>query len=131
MLELFNPSVFGNRTRVASVASLEKLRSPHSKSLGNFSSRLLRIRVLDGLELDENVVLGNGVLGRDLDGLDFALFGGIGYEFPFGLGLEMRYNQGFIDIFGYDSQDDYEDFEWDELYLNSYFQIGATYKFDF
>lgn len=67
----------------------------------------------------------------NITGFDFALFAGIGYEFPFGLGFEARYNQGLIDIFGYESQDDNEDFEWDELYLNSYFQVGATYKFDF
>lgn len=67
----------------------------------------------------------------DIVGFDFALFAGIGYEFPFGLGFEARYNQGFIDIFGYESQDGNDTFEWDELYLNSYFQIGATYKFNF
>ena len=67
----------------------------------------------------------------DIIDFDFAFFGGIGYEFPFGLGFEARYNLGFVDIFGYESQDDNDSFEWDEVYLNSYFQIGATYKFNF
>ena len=67
---------------------------------------------------------------EDIEGFDFALFAGIGYEFPFGLGLEVRYNQGLIDIFGYNVDNDY-DVDIDELYLNKYFQIGATYKFDF
>jgi len=68
--------------------------------------------------------------GDDIEGFDFALFGGMGYEFPFGLGFEARFNQGFVDIFGFE-YDNEDDFEWDDLYLNSYFQIGVTYKFDF
>ena len=68
--------------------------------------------------------------GDDIEGFDFVLFGGMGYEFPFGLGFEARFNQGFVDLFGYEYDDD-DSLDWDQLYLNSYFQIGATYKFDF
>ena len=70
--------------------------------------------------------------GDDLEGFDFLLFGGLGYEFPFGLGIEARYNIGLIDIFGsnVNAYDD-EDTNIDNLILNKVFQIGATYKFDF
>jgi len=64
----------------------------------------------------------------DIEGFDIALFGGIGYEFPMGFGIEARYNLGLVDIFGENINNEVDV---DELWLNSYFQIGATYKFDF
>tara|TARA_R110002111_G_scaffold163455_2_gene229647 strand:- start:12495 stop:13076 length:582 start_codon:yes stop_codon:yes gene_type:complete len=68
----------------------------------------------------------------DLESFDFLLFGGLGYEFPFGLGIEARYNIGLIDIFGGNVNAEYEeDTNIDNLILNKVFQIGATYKFDF
>jgi len=63
--------------------------------------------------------------------IDLAFFGGIGYEFPFGLSIEARYKQGIIDLddgfttFGSNSSG------YDKNYLNSVIQVGAAYKFNF
>lgn len=69
----------------------------------------------------------------DVTPIDFTLFGGIGYEFPFGLGLEARYKQGLIDVRdGY--YDDYFNDDNNDYYngnnkLNSVFQFNVYYKF--
>ncbi|MFD2542755.1 porin family protein [Lacinutrix gracilariae] len=69
---------------------------------------------------------------NDILPIDFSVFGGLGYEFPFGLGLELRYKQGLIDV-----RDDYYDYyDEDDFYnrdniLNGVIQFGVTYKFDF
>lgn len=76
--------------------------------------------------------------------VDFALFGGIGYEFPFGLGIELRYKQGLIDIRdGYydDNYYYYDDYNYDYNYDNDYYdgdnvlngviQLGVSYRFEF
>lgn len=71
---------------------------------------------------------------NDITPIDLSLFGGIGYEFPFGLGLEMRYKQGLIDVREdfYDYYDDDEhNFYKEANVLNGVFQIGVSYKFDF
>lgn len=69
----------------------------------------------------------------DVTPIDFALFGGIGYEFPIGLGIEARYKQGLIDV-----RDGYYDYYYDDndndYYngnnkLNSVFQFNVYYKF--
>ncbi len=61
--------------------------------------------------------------------IDIALFGGIGYEFDFGLALEMRYKQGLIDL---DFNDDGEYGSGNEKnQLNRVIQIGAFYKLNF
>ena len=64
--------------------------------------------------------------------IDFSLFGGVGYDFPFGLGIEMRYKQGLIDV-----REDYYDYDVDDgnLYnsdsvLNGVIQFGVSYKLD-
>lgn len=62
----------------------------------------------------------------DYAGLDFALFGGIGYEFPFGLGIEARYKQGLVDINGDNFN---QSVSFDELNVNQVFQLGLTYSF--
>lgn len=75
--------------------------------------------------------------------VDFALFGGIGYEFPFGLGIEARYKQGLIDTRdnydgdsfyagsdGYYIETDGDYYDGDN-WLNSVFQLGVYYKFNF
>ncbi|WP_179367586.1 porin family protein [Winogradskyella forsetii] len=63
---------------------------------------------------------------------DVTLFGGIGYEFPFGLSVEARYKHGFFDLDAASGEwDVYGNYHDDEDLLNSVIQIGATYKFDF
>ena len=80
--------------------------------------------------------------GADITPIDFSLFGGIGYEFPFGLGLEARYKQGLIDVReNYDGSyyigNDYYYAENDGDYydgnnlLNGVIQFGVYYKFNF
>ena len=61
--------------------------------------------------------------------LDFNFFGGIGYDFPIGLSVEARYNQGIIDVKDGFTElgSDTEGGNW----LNGVFQIGVSYKFDF
>lgn len=79
----------------------------------------------------------------DVTPVDFALFGGIGYEFPFGLGIEARYKQGLIDTRdnydgdsfyagsdGYYIETDGDYYDGDN-WLNSVFQLGVYYKFNF
>jgi hypothetical protein len=66
--------------------------------------------------------------------VDLSLFGGIGYEFPFGLGLEVRYKQGLIDVrrdyndYIYDTDDNYYD---EPNVLNGVLQLGVSYRFNF
>ncbi len=78
--------------------------------------------------------------GADITPVDFSLFGGIGYEFPFGLGIEARYKQGLIDVReDYDGSyyigNDYYYAESDGDYydgnnlLNGVIQLGVYYKF--
>ena len=68
----------------------------------------------------------------DIIPIDFSLFGGVGYEFPFGLGLEVRYKQGLIDV----REDYFDNDENDSFYdgdnvLNGVVQFGVSYRFDF
>lgn len=60
--------------------------------------------------------------------IDFSLYGGIGYEFPFGLAIEARYKHGAIDIDGDNfilgtTNDDFN--------INKTFQIGLSYNLSF
>ena len=67
-----------------------------------------------------------GTEGR-LTGIDLTVFGGIGYEFPFGLILEARFKQGLLDVDLWSN-----DFDNDgQAVINQVFQIGTAYKFDF
>ncbi|MCX7548909.1 porin family protein [Xanthomarina sp. F1114] len=65
----------------------------------------------------------------DITPIDISLFGGIGYEFPIGLGIEARYKQGVIDV-----RDSFYNFNDGNYYennkLNSVFQFNVYYKFD-
>jgi hypothetical protein len=69
----------------------------------------------------------------ELIGFDFALVGGIGYEFKNGLALEARFKQGLVDIFG-NNYNEYNDNNgngnYDEVILNQLFQVGVAYSFD-
>lgn len=53
---------------------------------------------------------------------DLSISGGVGYDFPFGLGIEARYKQGIIDALNTSNPDGR---------LNSVIQIGVLYKFTF
>lgn len=59
---------------------------------------------------------------------DFSVFGGIGYEFDFGLALEVRYKQGLLELDAFDFFDVNEDFDNDNT-LNVVYQFGIAYKF--
>ena len=61
-------------------------------------------------------------------GFDFALMAGLGYEFPFGLGIDVRYRQGVVDIYG---ENIGETVNVEELYLNKVVQFGVSYQFSF
>lgn len=61
--------------------------------------------------------------------IDFSLFGGIGYEFDFGLALELRYKQGLLDL-DFNDDGDYGDSN-EKNQLNRVIQIGALYKLNF
>ncbi|TGV02230.1 outer membrane beta-barrel protein [Flavivirga rizhaonensis] len=80
-----------------------------------------------------NIKVGDNYDGfnDNLEGFDFLFFGGLGYDFPFGLGIETRYNIGIVDIFGNNVNNTNGNNNIDDLLLNKVFQIGATYKFDF
>jgi len=54
---------------------------------------------------------------------DLSFQAGVGYDFPFGLGVEARYKQGTIDVIGDDAIF--------EGQLNSVIQLGVSYKFSF
>lgn len=89
------------------------------------------LHLIIGPSLDINVADDDA----NVTDIDFSLFGGIGYEFPFGLGIEARYKQGFIDLDesyndDYDYDDDYDYYDGDN-FLNSVFQLGVYYKFNF
>lgn len=65
--------------------------------------------------------------------IDLTLNGGIGYTLPMGLTIEARYKMGLLDIFGNYDDDDYYDDEdngnYDDVILNSVFQLGVSYTF--
>jgi hypothetical protein len=79
-----------------------------------------------------NIKVGDNI-NDNAEAFDFLIFGGFGYDFPFGLGVEARYNLGLIDILGnsFDFDDDDDDYYLDDIVLNTVFQVGVTYKFDF
>ncbi|VAW12967.1 hypothetical protein MNBD_BACTEROID03-1794 [hydrothermal vent metagenome] len=60
---------------------------------------------------------------------DLTIFGGIGYEFDFGLTLEARYKQGLLDIEWFDFNVDNRIYEGDGNTLNVVFQIGAAFQY--
>ncbi|RZJ66834.1 MAG: PorT family protein [Flavobacterium sp.] len=58
---------------------------------------------------------------------DTGLNLGIGYDFKNGLGVELRFRGGLIDIFEDEFDEDYYD---EYTHLNGAIQIGVTYTFD-
>ncbi|QRM88859.1 outer membrane beta-barrel protein [Lacinutrix sp. WUR7] len=96
-----------------------------------FPIKDIGLNLIVGPSLD---ILVNSDHYNDATPIDFSLFGGIGYEFPFGLGLEVRYKQGLIDVredyYDYYDEDD-DDFYNGDNALNGVIQFGVTYKFDF
>lgn len=82
-----------------------------------------------GLDINiENnpISLTNGNSNFEISPLDVFFFGGIGYEFGFGLSLEARYKQGTAstDFFGINDL-----YEKEGGNFNTVFQIGVAYKF--
>tara|TARA_R110000751_G_scaffold295678_1_gene404355 strand:+ start:19773 stop:20366 length:594 start_codon:yes stop_codon:yes gene_type:complete len=74
-----------------------------------------------------NLINDNGD-NLEITPVDLAMFGGIGYEFDFGLGLELRFKQGLIDLDFNDSEEYGGNSE--ENQLNRVIQIGLSYKFN-
>ncbi|PIB37862.1 porin family protein [Maribacter sp. 4G9] len=84
-----------------------------------------------GLGLDINlknnfVNLFNGDADGEISPFDVVVFGGMVYEFNFGLILEARYKQGTVSVDFFVADDLYEE---DGSNLNGVFQLGASYKF--
>ena len=72
------------------------------------------------------VSLTNGSNDFEISPLDISFFGGIGYEFGFGLILEARYKQGTFSTDFFGETDLYEE---DGSQLNTVLQVGLAYKF--
>lgn len=70
----------------------------------------------------------NGNNDSEVTPFDVSVFGGIGYEFPFGLILEARYKQGLIEIDLFDFDFDSNSLGTDEAF-NVTFQYTVAYKF--
>lgn len=89
-----------------------------------------RFHLLVGISLDFNleysfISLANSGWDSDTFFMDVAFYGGLGYQFDFGLALEVRYKHGTIGVF----TDEF--FDENNTRLNSLFQFGMAYKFDF
>jgi len=73
-------------------------------------------------------IIGNKITQNDYKSLskgydiDYGLFGGLGYTFPKGFGVEVRFKNGFADAL-----DDYSGYK--SKISNKVFQIGVTYTF--
>jgi hypothetical protein len=85
--------------------------------------------LLIGPAFEVHVVNSHG----DISPIDLTFFGGLGYEFSFGLGIEVRYKKGIVDVSGNSSvfreyQEDYYD---SPSMLNGVVQLGVSYRFTF
>ncbi len=84
------------------------------------------------LDFENNFIsLVNGNSKSKVLPFDLSIFGGIGYEFDFGLTLEARYKQGLLDIDWFSSDFGNGIYDGEGNTLNVVFQVGAAYKFDF
>ena len=70
---------------------------------------------------------------EDPEVVDIAVAGGIGYNFPFGMSLDLRYKQGLIDVFGrnVDNGNGAQTTNVNDLILNKTIQLSVGYEFDF
>ena len=83
-------------------------------------------------DFENNIInLINESNNSEVTPFDLSIFMGIGYEFDFGLILEMRYKQGLLDIDLFNSDFDAGFYDGEGNTLNTVFQFGAAYKFDF
>jgi len=73
-----------------------------------------------------NVINGNS--DSNVTPFDLSIFGGIGYEFPFGLILEARYKQGLIETDLFDFGFSSNGIDTNEAF-NVSFQYSIAYKF--
>lgn len=98
-----------------------------------FMSPKIGLHVLLGPGMEFNV--SDNLPYDTITPIDLTLFAGIGYEFPFGLGLEARYKQGLIDVRDGYYDDYYNNGYYEGEYyngknkLNSVFQFSVFYKF--
>lgn len=98
-----------------------------------FMSPKMGLHILLGPGMEFNV--SDNLPYDSITPIDLTLFGGIGYEFPFGLGLEVRYKQGLIDVRDGYYDDYYNNGYYEGEYyngknkLNSVFQFSVFYKF--
>lgn len=81
------------------------------------------------MNFDDNFVnLVNSTGDSKATPFDFAIFGGLGYEFSSGLILEGRFKQGLINVDLF-SDDFNSEFYSEGATLNALFQFGIAYKF--
>jgi hypothetical protein len=73
----------------------------------------------------------NGDYGNDATFIDLTIGAGFGYEFSNGLTIEARYKRGLIDVYSGEFHDFESERYENEVQLNSVFQIGIVYKFNF
>jgi len=68
--------------------------------------------------------------------IDVSLVAGVGFAFKNGLGVDLRFKQGLVDIFGYRNTTYYTDtyyednYTVDDVVLNQTIQLGVSYTFD-
>jgi hypothetical protein len=92
-----------------------------------FPFKGIGFNLLIGPAFEVHVVDSHG----DISPIDLTFFGGIGYEFQFGLGIEVRYKKGIVGVSGNSSvfreyQEEYYD---SPSMLNGVLQMGVTYRF--
>lgn len=67
------------------------------------------------------------------ESFDFAIAGGIGYNFPMGFTLDLRYKQGIVDVFGRNVNDGNgaQTTNFNDLILNKTILLSVGYEFNF
>ena len=83
-------------------------------------------------DFENNIInLINDNNNSEVTPFDLSIFMGIGYEFDFGLILEARYKQGLLDIDLFDDNFESEFYDGEGNTLNTVFQFGVAYKFNY